>query len=77
MQAYALVYGCHNKSGNDEPGDGTCSCVPVCEVVLGDVVRGEVLVGLWKSSPIMQYGSQIWTWLEVMMVDKCVAQGML
>jgi hypothetical protein len=33
----------------------------VCEVVLEDVVGGEVLVGLWKSSPITQRGSQIWT----------------
>lgn len=77
MQAYASVYGCYNKAGNDEPGDGARSCVPVCEVVLEDAVRGEVLVGLWKSSPIMQYGSQIWTRLEVMMVDGCMAQRML
>ena len=49
----------------------------VCEVVLEDVVGGEVLVGLWKSSPITQYGSQIWTRLEVMVVDGCVVQRML
>lgn len=29
----------------------------VCEVVLEDVVGGEMLVGLWKSSPITQHGS--------------------
>jgi hypothetical protein len=49
----------------------------VCDVVLEDVVGGEVLVGLWKSSPMMQYGSQIWTQLEEMMVDGCVVQRML
>ncbi|KIM47204.1 hypothetical protein M413DRAFT_271099 [Hebeloma cylindrosporum] len=49
----------------------------VCEVVLEDVEGGEVLVGLWKSSPMMQYGSQIWTRLEEMLVDGCVVQRML
>ena len=49
----------------------------VCEVVLDDVVGREVLIGLWKSSPMIQYGSQVWTQLEEMLVDGCVVQRML
>ena len=49
----------------------------VCEVVLENVMGGEALAGLWKSSPITQYGSHIWTRLEVLMVDGCVVQRML
>ena len=48
----------------------------VYEVILEDVMGGEVLVGLWKSSPMMPHGSQIWTRLEEMMVDGCVVQRM-
>jgi len=49
----------------------------VCEVVLEDVVGGEVLVGLWKSNPVVQYGLQVWTQLEEMLVDGDVVQRML
>ena len=49
----------------------------VSEVVLDNVGGGEVLVGLWKSSPMMQYGSQIWTRLEEIMVDGCLVQRVL
>jgi hypothetical protein len=48
----------------------------VCEVVLEDVVGGEVLVGLWKSNPVIQYGLQVWTQLEEMLVDGDVVQRM-
>lgn len=49
----------------------------VCEVALEDVVGGEVLVGLWKASPIMQYGSQIWSRLEEMTVDGHVVRRVM
>ena len=49
----------------------------VSEVVLDNVAGGEVLVGLWKSSSMIQYGSQIWSRLEEIMVDGCVVQKVL
>ena len=49
----------------------------VCEVVLEDVVGAKVLVGLWKSNPITQHGSQTWARLEVMVVDGYIVQRMV
>ena len=49
----------------------------VSEVVLDNVAEGEVLVGMWKSSSMIQYGSQIWSRLEEIMVDGCVVQKVL